>query len=179
MTNTTKLHADGIFVSEDKALIQDIQMIHKAKANLPEEQFNLVFKQLCDKVREAIGLECVIGLALNDDNTAVGIPYFLSIKSSYDNQYKLGFEEETGQFYMELEKPLPLEIIDLEIKECEENIELSVDFDDAKEYVENLNNLHELRKDMVAYLGLMQEVDEFVKSMLGETPIGIGILVRA
>ncbi|KEK23882.1 hypothetical protein [Bacillus gaemokensis] len=178
MTNSTKLYADGIFVSEDKALIQDIKIVLEAKKHLSEEQFNELHKQFCDKVRESLGVENVIGTVLSDDEKEVYVPFF-SIKASDNNRYTLGYNFETGRFYMELEQPLPLEVIDLEIKEVKEYVECAIDFDDAKEHVENLNNLHELRKDMVSYLEMLEEVEELAKTMLGAIPVGFGVAVRA
>lgn len=164
MTNTTKLYADGIFVSECEVLLHDVKMMQEAKKNLSEEQFDGLFKQLCDKVRESIGIDNVIGLVLNDEETLVGIPFF-SIDATDKNNYTLGYDVEKSEFYMELEQHPSLEIIDLEIAEVKEEIEFAVDFDEAKDAVEKLNGLYELRKATESYLESLEKLEEIAKTM--------------
>ncbi|HDR7263737.1 hypothetical protein [Bacillus sp. CH_203] len=176
MTNT-KLYADGIIVAEEKALIQDIQMMHKTKETLPKEQFSVVFKQLCDKVRNSIGINNVIGLALSEDETKVYIPVF-SLPAVDGSSYTWHIEEETGRFYIELKQAEPLELIDLEIKEWEAKLESATEFNESKECIETIDGLRELKKDIASYLELMEEVKEFAKSICGAVPMGVGIVVK-
>ncbi|MFA2720617.1 hypothetical protein [Bacillus paranthracis] len=181
MTKTTKLYADGIFVSKDENLIEDLKMVMEAKNYIPEEQHDVLYKQFCDKIRKSLDIENVIGVVLSDDETEVYVPYF-SIDATDDNHYKMGydFEEfEEGNFYMVLEQHPALEMIDLEIKECTKGLVSAVNFDDAKENFESLCGLYELRRSIESYIKLQEEVEEFVKYMLGATPVGFGILSRA
>ncbi|MGR5954334.1 hypothetical protein ACT7DP_30720 [Bacillus paranthracis] len=165
MTNKTKLYADGIFVSDCEVLLHDVKMMQEAKKNLSEEQFDGLFKQLCDKVREAIGIDNVIGLVLNDEETLVGIPFF-SINATDKNNYTLCYDAEKQEFYMELEQHPSLEIIDLEIAEVKEEIEFALDFDEAKDAVEKLNGLYELRESTVACIKSMEKLEKVAKLML-------------
>ncbi|WP_151035770.1 hypothetical protein [Bacillus wiedmannii] len=164
MTNTNKLHADGIFVSECKALIHDIKMVTEAKKHLSEEQFNELHKQFCDKVRESFEIEGVIGTVLSEDEKEAYIPYF-SISATGKNRYTLGFDSEENNFFIELEQHPSLEIIDLEIEECKEEIESALDFDEAKDSVEKLNGLYELRKATASYLESLEKLEEIAKTM--------------
>ncbi|HDX9663269.1 TPA: hypothetical protein ROX91_001968 [Bacillus cereus] len=176
MTNT-KLYADGIIVAEGKALVQDIQMMQKAKTTLKEEQFSVVFKQFCDKVRNTIGINNVIGLSLSEDGTKVYIPVF-SLPSVDGTNYTMGYEEETGRFYIELKQAEPLELIDLEIKEWEAKLKSATNFNESKECIETIDGLREMKKDIASHLELIEEVKDFVKSVRGAIPMGVGIVVK-
>ncbi|MGN4822108.1 hypothetical protein [Bacillus cereus group sp. MYBK139-2] len=169
MTNTIKLHADGIFVSECEALIHDFKMVEEAKNHLSEEKFNVFYKQFCDKVRESFGIEGILSVVLSEDEKVVYVPYF-SISATGNNSYTMRHNIEDG-FYIELEQHPALEVIDLEIAEVKEEIEFAVDFDEAKDAVEKLNGLYELRKATVSYLKLIEEVEEFTKMMLAFKPL--------
>ncbi|PEA25877.1 hypothetical protein CN984_11875 [Bacillus cereus] len=164
MTKTTKLYADGIFVSEDEMLIQDLKMVTEAKKHLSEEQHDVLYKQFCNKIRESLNIENVIGVALSDDEKEVYVPFF-AIDATEKNSYTLGYNFEEGNFYMELEQHPSLEIIDLEIEEVKEEIEFAVDFEDAKEFVEQLNGLHELREATASYLESLEKLEEIAKQI--------------
>lgn len=165
MTNTTKLYADGIFVSECEALIHDIKMVEEAKKHLSEEKFDVFYKQFCDKVRESFGIEGVLSVVLSEDEKEVYVPYF-SISATEKNSYTLGFDFEENNFFIKLEQHPALEVIDLEIAEVKEEIEFAVDFDEAKDAVEKLNGLYELRESTVACIKSMEELEKVAKLML-------------
>lgn len=164
MTNTIKLHADGIFVSECEELIKDIKMVEEAKKHLSEEQHDVLYKQFCDKIRESFGIEGVLSVALSVDEKEVYVPYF-SISATEKNSYTMRHNIEDG-FYIELEQHPALEIIDLEIAEVKEEMEFAVDFDEAKDFVKKLNGLHELREATASLLESMEKLEELGKLML-------------
>lgn len=164
MTNTIKLHADGIFVSECEALIHDIKMVEEAKKHLSKEQFDVLQKQFRNRVRESFGIEGVLSVVLSEDEKEVYVPYF-SISATEKNSYTMRHNIEDG-FYIELEQHPSLEIIDLEIEECKVEIECALDFEDAKEFVKKLNGLYELREATVALLESMERLEELGKLML-------------
>ncbi|PFA76890.1 hypothetical protein [Bacillus cereus] len=164
MTNTIKLHADGIFVSECEALIHDIKMVEEAKKHLSEEKFDVFYKQFCDKVRESFGIEGVLSVVLSEDEKEVYVPYF-SISATEKNSYTLGFDFEENNFFIKLEQHPALEVIDLEIEEVKEEMELAVDFYESMDYVKKLSKLHELRKATESCVKSMEELEKLAKFM--------------
>ncbi|WP_324655129.1 hypothetical protein [Bacillus paranthracis] len=177
MTKTTKLYADGIFVSKDENLIEDLKMVMEAKNYIPEEQHDVLYKQFCNKIRKSLDIENVIGVVLSDDETEVYVPYF-AINATGDNHYKLGYNFEEENFYMELEQHPSLEVIDLAIQECTSNFVSAFDFEETKIHFATLCSLYDLRRAVEPYIKLQEEVEAFAKMMMGAVPTGVGIVVR-